>query len=210
MEIKRCERGHFYDAQANSACPQCAAEAAHGVNGFVMNKPMDYGKTEPVVPINAARETEPVVPISEIGPTKPVMPTETLEPTKSKDSISDITVPEPATIAPVVGWLVCIEGASRGMDYRICAGYNNIGSGDDMDICIKGDSQIIENRHAQIAYDPKEREFFFGQALGKDIIRVNDVMVMMPQKLSAQDVLTIGSTKLLFVPLCTEGFDWND
>lgn len=26
MEIRRCEKGHFYDAEANSVCPQCEAE----------------------------------------------------------------------------------------------------------------------------------------------------------------------------------------
>lgn len=26
MEIKKCEKGHFYDAEANSACSECAAE----------------------------------------------------------------------------------------------------------------------------------------------------------------------------------------
>lgn len=205
MEIKRCEKGHFYDAQANSSCPQCAAEAAYSANEFetelgtnTFQKPMEYGKTEPVVQI------------SEIGPTEPVMPFDEIQSIEPLVQTYDVQAAAQNQISPVVGWLVCIEGPSRGMDYRICEGYNNIGSGNDMDICIKGDNKIIADRHAQIAYDPREKAFFFGQALGKDIIRVNDAMVMMLQKLTAQDVLTIGSTKLLFIPLCTEEFDWND
>ena len=29
-------------------------------------------------------------------------------------------------VEPVVGWLVCIDGPSRGSDYRLHAGYNYI------------------------------------------------------------------------------------
>ena len=44
---------------------------------------------------------------------------------------------------------------------------------------------------------------------GRNIVRVNGKTVMVSVELKAYDELTIGSTKLLFVPLCGERFNWN-
>ncbi len=112
--------------------------------------------------------------------------------------------------SPVVGWLVCVEGPSEGTDYRIRAGYNYIGRGENMDICIRGDNTIGRERHAMIAYDPQEKIFFFGPADGRSIVRKNEKMVMVPTELAAYDVVRIGSTKLMFVPLCGDRFNWKD
>lgn len=112
--------------------------------------------------------------------------------------------------SPVVGWLVCVEGPSEGLDYRIRAGYNYIGRGENMDICIQGDNSIGRERHAMIAYDPQEKIYFFGPADGRSIVRRNDKMIMVPTELNAYDVLRIGSTKLMFVPLCGEHFNWKE
>lgn len=53
-------------------------------------------------------------------------------------------------IAPVCGWLVCIEGARMGMDYKIHDGKNFVGRGDDMDIQILGDNEINRRNHTVI------------------------------------------------------------
>ena len=79
-----------------------------------------------------------------------------------------------------------------------------------MDICILGDNNIGRERHAMIAYDPQEKIYFFGPADGRSIVRKNDKMVMVPTELAAYDIVRIGSTKLMFVPLCGEHFNWKD
>ena len=130
------------------------------------------------------------------------------------DDYSDATKPVSVGgvegFSPVVGWLVCIEGPAEGTDYRIRAGYNYIGRGENMDVCIQGDNTIGRDRHAMIAYDPQEKIFFFGPADGRSIVRKNEKMVMVPTELAAFDVVRIGSTKLMFVPLCGEHFNWKD
>ena len=110
----------------------------------------------------------------------------------------------------MVGWLVCTEGPDRGHDYRIRTGYNHIGRAEHMDICIRGDKQISREKHALIAYDDTEKVFFFGPSDGRNIVRVNGKMAMVPTELHAYDILTVGSSKLIFVPLCGEQFDWNN
>ena len=72
-----------------------------------------------------------------------------------------------------------------------------------------GDNKIGRERHAMIAYDPEEKVFFFGPADGKSIVRLNGKMVMVPAEIQAYDVITIGATKLMFVPLCGERFSWD-
>ncbi len=111
---------------------------------------------------------------------------------------------------PVVGWLVCIEGADRGKDYRLYAGYNNIGRDPSMDVCISGDMQISKDRHARVGFDPDESLFFFGPDNGKNLVKVNGKVIMSATELNPRDVLTIGSSKLMFIPLCTKEFNWKD
>lgn len=131
-----------------------------------------------------------------------------IEETGETKGVEDVFGPE--GFAPVVGWLVCIEGVSEGADYRIHAGYNYIGRSDSMDICIKGDDTIGRERHAMLAYDHEERLFFFGPADGRSIVRKNGKVVMVPTELNAYDEIRIGSTKLMFVPLCGEKFNWRN
>ena len=111
---------------------------------------------------------------------------------------------------PVVGWLVCIDGPAKGRDYRIHSQYNYIGRAHHMDICISGDDCISAERAAILAYDSEEKFFSFGPGMGHNVVRVNGKMLMNAVALNPYDELTIGKTKLLFVPLCGERFDWND
>lgn len=78
-----------------------------------------------------------------------------------------------------------------------------------MDICISGDDCISTERAAVIAYDVEEKFFSFGPSMGHNVVRVNGKMLMNAVVLNPYDELTIGKTKLLFVPFCGERFDWN-
>lgn len=120
------------------------------------------------------------------------------------------TSPMPTTFNPVTGWLVCIEGASKGTDYRIHSQYNYIGRAKHMDICISGDEYISSEKAAILAYDDMERKFFIAPGMGHNLIRLNDKMVMGSEMLKAYDIITVGKTKLLFIPLCGEQFDWKN
>lgn len=232
MEIKRCEKGHFYDAEANATCPQCAAEMAEGdgifesygptepAGGFGGSKPVQFDSYGPTVPETGFRQDG--LGVSEgIGKTMSEPGNGRFMPVQDYDVVTEAGpmmggTPNPYNsgqgnrFSPAAGWLACIEGPARGADYRVRCGYNYIGRSEHMDICIRGDNQISRERHAQIAYDNRENVFFFGPADGKSIVRVNDKMIMGPTQIQAYDILSIGSTKLLFVPLCGERFNWNE
>ena len=109
---------------------------------------------------------------------------------------------------PVVGWLVCVEGPLRGTDWRLHAGYNYIGR-EVGDIHIQGDSQISREKHATVAYYNKNHSYYVGPAEGRNIIELNGEPVFSATKLSSHDLIVIGTTKLMFVPLCCEEFTWE-
>ena len=110
---------------------------------------------------------------------------------------------------PVVGWLVCIAGESRGQDFRMRAGRNFIGRNEDMDICLKGDSTVSRQRHAIIVYDPKSNSFLAQPGDSHQLFYVNNELVTMPIEIHKDDIIQVGSFDLLFVPLCNDYFEWN-
>lgn len=227
MDFVRCEKGHFYDASQNSTCPQCAAEAAGGMGGIGPTAPIaggaGFGDSGPVAPI---APTEPVGGYGDgtVGPTAPVMnqgftPTDFAPASGNMGSVNPGGVQSYGSTQPVwpggtsgfnpvVGWLVCVDGPDKGTDYRIHTGYNYIGRAQHMDICILNDSHISHDKHASIAHDTETNIFFFAPVNGRNIIRVNDKPVINSAELHPYDMLTIGTTKLCFVPFCCDKFSW--
>lgn len=229
MEIVRCSKGHFYDSEENATCPMCAAEAARNKNPLGNNilgddiLPTDYfGRTGDSYAVdNTPSPTMPVDPNG--GKVQGYQPTVSAgfqdAQSNGMDAFPKTTPIFPASsddnkesvpFDPVVGWLVCIEGATKGTDYRIHSQNNYIGRSAKMDISIPEDSHISAENSAIIAYDNIERIFYFGPGSGHNIVRINGKPAFSVGQIEAYDVLTVGMTKLLFVPLCGDRFDWNE
>lgn len=212
MELKRCKNGHCYDPSITPECPECAAQAGHTIplaqtnlNGG-WDAPDAIGKTQP---LQVAK-----------GGTVPVNPVSPLQwadegDYKSAGAVSDQynpTMPRDyqtaAAIQPVTGWLVCIEGTEKGKDYRIHAEMNYIGRSKSNDVVLSSDPTVSRDRHAVIAYDDREKMFFFAPANGASLVRQNGRPVLNTVELKQGDRLEIGSGIYLFVPLCGESFQW--
>jgi hypothetical protein len=131
------------------------------------------------------------------------------EPTPELEGMTVMILGKNKALELVVGWLVCTEGPQRGKDFHIKAGINEIGREEDpeVDIVIKGDSVISRRYHAEIQYDSEDNVFYLIQKKN-EAVKVNDVKVKRPTKLNPYDLLQLGETKLLFVPLCSEKFQW--
>ena len=208
MEIIRCKNGHSYDPSITPECPECAKLRGEAVplekTGMAYDE--GYGKTEPVhyatEPVNYqgaahwadANDYKSANYASEnYAPTMPV---------NYQREGND------KAMLPVTGWLVCIEGASKGQDYRIHEEYNYIGRSSKMDICIQKDPTVSRENHAIIAYDTQEKIFYFAPSGGGSIVRVNKKAVLGNVELKAYDRLTIGQSTFLFIPLCGDAFEW--
>lgn len=209
--MQRCSRGHFYDASKHRRCPSCGIPE------------LDVNPTR----VPAAADSAPrVVQDAAPGPvTAPFpMPRVSHPVTAALVAPAWAEAPEPedatrvhrdrpmaAGIDPVVGWLVAVDGALRGRDYRIHAEGNSIGRDAGNRIVVDdGTGTIARQRHAVLFYDPRDTDGPYHIVPGDGpLTRVNERAVYQATRLHAYDVVTIGATRLLFVPLCGPRFEWS-
>ena len=116
----------------------------------------------------------------------------------------------------VVGWLVCVDGPSKGRDYRILPEKNFVGRSQDMDIRVIGDNTVNSRNHAVIMYDPEKNHTVVlpGDSQGLVYKLDNDdswQVVYEPKELVSGDRLKIGASEFIFVAFCgdNEGFKFN-
>ena len=221
MEIKNdlvmCAKNHYFNATVHNVCPICGSPASGGrVGSFVPTEKPDAsgiptGGTGNFIPTEAPQGAPAGVSGSSVGATVPAdswnAPGGAINPFSAQTTIGG-DIAAAGQVDPVVGWVVCIEGPLRGTDWRIHAGYNYIGR-EVGDIHIQGDSQISREKHAMVAYYNKNRTYYVGPAEGRNIIEVNDEPVFNATRLNSHDIITIGTTRLMFVPLCGEDFAWD-
>lgn len=205
MEIKnqleQCPNGHYYNSALHPTCPICAQGNIPATEPFPATSAPGgtYMADSPYMAENPGfPRTEPVsVDRSVSTPSTPFQPTMIG---------GDLNVP--GGVEPVVGWLVCVEGPMRGNDYRLHAGYNYIGR-ELGDVRISGDQQISRQNHAMVAFDDADGIYYAGPSAGRNLLKVNGKTVLNAVELNRYDIISIGTTKLMFVPLCGEHFSWK-
>ena len=69
---------------------------------------------------------------------------------------------------------------------------------------------VSQKNHVRLAYDARHNNFQLIPGEGTNVTYLNDEPLYVPQKLNAYDVLEMGATKLIFVPLCNERFRWPE
>ena len=120
---------------------------------------------------------------------------------KTRDAMND----------PPSGWLVIVDGPGKGNVLTIRLGMNSIGRSGEERICLDfGDNLVSRRAHATVTYDTRGRKFYVQQGGGTNLVYLQDEVVLTPKELPAFSELLIGRTKLRFVPLCGESFDWQD
>lgn len=198
-------------------------EAEDQENTFVFADDEEAEKVEVV-----EEEPEAIEEVEEEVHVEPVVAEEEKEPEQEeslRDTIKNISETldnEDVTIAYpgyqtagnargyVVGWLVCTKGAAKGLSYPLYAGKNFIGRGANSDICIKGDQSIARDRHAVVIYDPRSKSFIAIAGESKQLYYINDQLVLSQIMMQPRDVLSLGETDLLFIPLVGDQFDWDN
>lgn len=110
---------------------------------------------------------------------------------------------------PVVGWLVVVDGPDRGRDFRLHAGRNFIGRAAEMHVALTNDRAVSRDRHAIVVYDPRTNRYRVTPGDSAGLVYRNGAPVDAPQDLEAGDEIELGDTRLRFVPLCTDTFQWE-
>lgn len=203
MALTECANGHLYDTTQYESCPYCQG---------------DINRVEFVAPNGSIGKTvgfdtpnvNMMVNTPEIGATvAPAVHRGQME-TANGTGKTVAVLQKNMKIEPIVGWIVCVEGADKGKDYRILAKNNTIGRSEKMDICIKGDTTISRENHAKIAYDMKHNMFHIIPGDSTNLIYVNDMPIYVPTEIIPYDLIELGDSKFVFVPFCTNQFNWQD
>jgi hypothetical protein len=195
MAIARCPNGHYYDDAKFSSCPHCSVFGANprpdATQSAAFRVP-SFGDEEKTV-----SKERPFV-----------LDDEKTERFAGGDEEKTIGFMRSALRAdPVVGWLVCVEGAEKGRDYRLHAGRNFIGRTWKMDVNIVDDRSISRENHASIVFEPNEAVFMIVN--GESVkTYLNGVPVTSPMPLAAGDKVGLGDSLYDFVPYCGRDRRW--
>jgi len=216
MAMQQCPNGHLYDDTKNATCPYCDGAASMNVTvplggadlgagaAFPQTMPLDganYVAPAPAVAGGAA-VTTPLQDDNYFPVTEPIGASFGVT-TYKEDIVNDQGIVE------IRGWLVCLEGAKRGEDFKIRGEKSTIGRGSGNDIKLDFDNSISKGVNASISYDVKNNKFFLLPGESKNNIYVNETMLMIPIELHDYDVIEIGETKMIFRSLCNETFNWT-
>lgn len=187
MNLKKCSKGHYYDEEKFSVCPHCnKADSKSGAASA-----SSRGSSDRISLIEAVNNAASTAYADE----------------------NDMTVSYYGGCMqsePVVGWLVCIEGHCLGKAFPLKSGKNFIGRGSSMDIVLEGDNTVSRQRHAIVTYEPKNRSFMAQPGESRELFYVNENVVLMNTELHDRDMMVVGRTKLMFIPLCGPDFAWED
>ncbi len=208
MKLVRCEvnSSHYYDADKYESCPHCRENS--------LPKAESAGETISLSDLrdsdNAGNETV-ALQDSENSLSKQIA-----------SSSASGNVDEIKTMSyydfgqeqePVVGWLTAVNTAAKGISFSLKVGKNNIGrsgSGHAVDVDLNKDATVSRGTQATIIYEPKKRQFLLQPANGSTLVYLNDDLLMNYTQINAYDRITVGETELIFIPLCSDKFSWEN
>ena len=235
MAITQCAAGHYYDNDLYASCPYCN----NNQSALDFSSPDSHTVPLNITPMGGQtmpldRQPDKTVPMSQYmggsvldgNPTQPpagymdgsnVTDNNPTKPPKNYvyPRTNSVTDDQPTVIPgfhdgydPVVGWLVCMEGPGRGKDYRIYSHVNTIGRSPNNRICLPEDKEVSREIHAKVAYDPVGNIFRLIPG-DYNTVYLNRSPVYAMEILKPYDVIRLGKTELLFMPLCGRCFSWD-
>lgn len=189
MNLVRCPSGHFYDADRYADCPHCSQPTMDTVT-----RGMDPSEWDNTV----------------VGNPGDITGSDVIEPASVVEDDSQNTIGYFGETEPVVGWLVATKGAHYGTDFKLRSGRNFIGRAADMDVILNMDGAVSRSKHAVVVYEPKANIFLAQPGGAKELFYLNGKVVLGAVELNAYDVISVGDTNLLFIPCCSDKFNWDE
>jgi len=215
---KRCENGHFID-ESWDICPYCPQDLSEPeipvvrprvVEAVPAPQPPPPPRIAPASgPVEAAPSTKPV-PRQATVP-GPLVPGRVVAVAVAQEPERTVAAPRLESGAQkryVVAWLVGLNGATRGESFAVRMGRNVIGRDRRSDIPIHDDQASAH--HADLVFRPEERRFILMDHNSTNGTYVNELEIEPRRDLAGNDIVRIGSHRFLFMPLCHDGFHWDD
>ena len=193
----------------------------------------DIGKTVAVKPIDiealtgsgsaavhaAAAPVEPAAPAAPAVTVAPAAPAVSSAPVDAAAPVSSVTQKPQVTVAPQpvkpaktkpVAFMVCVAGGNLGDSYTVADGRNYIAGGTDADIRLDKDPSVSSECHAVVTYNSSNNKFTLSAGTGRGITYLNGNQIDVSADLSADDRIKAGSSELLFIPVCSDKFKWDN
>lgn len=183
---KKCPLGHSYDSNL-VACPICGYSDNQGFS--------------PTVPVRATWNNN-VQGNAGLNPTNAVV-------SVNNEKTTFVETVQGTKVRPVVGWLVCAEGADVGKDFRLHCDHNYIGRAVGQDVCLT-DTAVSREEHFSIAYDRFSNRYFASMGKGQSIVYINGYPLGNSMTtLRKGDQIKVGNTTLVFIPLEQQDLKWK-
>ena len=198
MRMVTCNNGHYYDQEKNATCPYCANNGGIDVQTKQTVFQSGGGDEEKTALYNSPSSSDDE---------------KTVYHSPSSNATSDAVQNEQDPSQPILlaGWLAVISEAGKGTSYTLTFGMNTIGRSEENHISIQnGDSSISREKHAVIIYDYANNLYFIKHGDGQFLSYVNGEVLLDTRQLKANDRIKVGSTELIFIPLCSDEFKWED
>ena len=209
MADKRCENGHFID-ETWDLCPYCPVASSEADAPVV--RPTRFGGAHegqrpgaaPPEPVRRPTAVPPPPTLARREGADVVAESEPVDRTVAVQKLDPLAQPK----RYVVGWLIGLNGAARGESFPVRIGRNVLGRDRRSDIVINDDQ--ASSHHADLVFRPEERRFILMDHNSTNGTYVNDSEIEPRRDLAVKDIIRVGFHKLLFVPLCEEGFYWDE
>lgn len=208
--VVKCKNGHWYDPNMHRTCPHC--KRASEQLRLTLDDVEEDDKTVsiPDVDVSLGEQLEAL----DILHSTETNGNQVQAEIKSEQQEEDRTISfgffgMDSEQPPVTGWLVCIQGAQRGSDFRLHSGKNFLGRSPSMDIVLADDKTVSRDKHCSVVYDPKGNHFYLAPEKGNIVLR-NGNMVERAEILQERDTLQLGETILQFIPFCQEDITWEE
>ena len=110
---------------------------------------------------------------------------------------------------PVTGWLVVLDGPTRGQDLRLGEGRNFLGVDAAGDPAVLDANSPLAVRRGIVVYDPQDNNWCALPGSSNELCTLNGKSLIEKMPLTAGDTFAVGGAQLRFVPLCGPEFNWN-
>lgn len=194
MNLARCKKGHYYDADKYVGCPHCAQKDNVAKNTVRMSDNVDNEQTEQKRNVQGKALKDAVLDAIEKKRESEV------EQVRTKKSSNSKRLP--------VGILVEINGNHAGKIHVLEMGSNHIGICND-DIGVSLDWEQLPERHAIITYHEERKMFVLKPCSQDSVVQVGRMLLQENVMLRAYDKIEVKDKVLLFVPICGEQFRWG-
>lgn len=142
----------------------------------------------------------PEKPVEPVEPPKPVDPNATVQMTESDMDY----LPRVHARA----FLVCIDGPMTGASFVFQENKAVIGRQKNYEIALFRDNSVSRSQHAIIRYDKDSIQYTVTPGDAEKMVSVNGLAVNQEYVLKMYDVIGVGQSRLLFIPVCSDKFAW--